>query len=188
MISSSITLLYPTLLAATNVGVHIWDIATRRLLHILNTDAELDAYTMVLSGIQVTRDFVIAFDDQQLRFSPGLMSTFSFFFRRQRHLREVFSWRLPRTAIPRHNRIMAQSCSETSYFANVVNGPTVEAYLTMVWVYFLRSTPADTSSTVAASLCGKTLAILTSTRRILIVKHLSRVISGKYRFKTLQSS
>ncbi|KAJ7266599.1 hypothetical protein C8J57DRAFT_1617738 [Mycena rebaudengoi] len=188
MISSSISLLYPTLLAATNVGVHIWDIATRRLLHILNTDAELDAYTMVLSGIQVTRDFVIAFDDQQLRFSPGLMGTFSFFFPRQRHLREVFSWRLPRTAIPRHNRIMAQSCSETSYFANrdVVNGPTVEAYLTMVWVYFLRSTPADTSSTVAASLCGKTLAILTSTWRILIVKHLSRVISGK--FQNLYSS
>ncbi|KAJ6511675.1 hypothetical protein DFH09DRAFT_1100424 [Mycena vulgaris] len=73
--SRSIRLVYPTLLATTGGGserwkrnqIEMWDISTGQHLRTLNVKGGLDNHLLgELSGIEVSQDFVLAFDDEQV--------------------------------------------------------------------------------------------------------------------------
>ncbi|KAJ7486846.1 hypothetical protein FB451DRAFT_1026656 [Mycena latifolia] len=77
----SIRLVYPTLLANTLTQIHLWDISTGMHLRTLTIGGELDNHGMrELSGVELSRDFVLAFDKEQVRLFSRHDGNFLFHF------------------------------------------------------------------------------------------------------------
>lgn len=64
----SVRLLYPTLLVTTSNEIHMWDVETGSHIRMLNTLKRLHNHSMNdLAGVELSQDYVLAFDAEQIR-------------------------------------------------------------------------------------------------------------------------
>ncbi|KAJ7103927.1 hypothetical protein C8R44DRAFT_887417 [Mycena epipterygia] len=162
----SLRLMYPTLLATAATQVHIWDITTGKHLRTLRTDGELDKHAMrKLAGIEVSQDFVLVFDSEQIRLFSRRDGNFLFHFSRSTTTfpREPTAVQL----IPPRNDAVSAQWDDAAFQRQAVFGKRRK------WKYSRGGL-----TRVGLSSCGTTLVAVTEKNRLLIIYDLKRLISG----------
>ncbi|KAJ7486668.1 hypothetical protein FB451DRAFT_1362960 [Mycena latifolia] len=161
-----IKLVYPILIVNTHTEIHMWDISTGTLLRTLRTEGEFDNHDMRdMLGVELSEDFVLAFDEEQVRLFSRHDGNFLFHFSKSTTFlpsEPAAVQLLP----PRHGATSGQFDGT----------PLQQQSLFRKRLPWTRS--RGTFDEVGLSPCGTTLVAVTGNNRIFIVHDLHRLMTG----------
>ncbi|KAJ6478148.1 hypothetical protein C8R47DRAFT_1139476 [Mycena vitilis] len=156
--------IYPILIAATPTKMHMWDISTGAYIRALSVRKELDGHGIRgLTGLEMSQDFVVGFDAQQLRV----------FSRHDGNFLYHFSKKTP-TSPPEPPAVQLSPARD-----GVTSAQWHGAVLLQQVLFPKRckwTCPRGEFCQIGISPCGTTLVVVADNNRILIIHEFKRML------------
>ncbi|KAJ7648759.1 hypothetical protein DFH06DRAFT_1209530 [Mycena polygramma] len=163
-----VRLIYPIFIAATATKIHMWDISTGAYIRALSVRKELDGHGVRgLTGLEMSQDFVVGFDAQQLRVFSRHDGNFLY------HFSKKTPTSLPPAAEPPAVQLSpARDGATSAQWHGAVLLQQVLFPKRCKW-----TCPRGEFCQVGISPCGTTLVVVADNNRILIIHELKRMLS-----------